>query len=178
MQNETELRLVLLRHEVPEDPKLNEDGSPAPDSRRELTSEGIANMAASAPGLVQALNNDITLILTSPYIRARQTAELLLKAVSQSDDSKLVDSDLLLPGVQLDALEAELKNHTGTVVLIGHEPDMSHILEYFASPAAKIQVKFGKGGACMIYFRNGAAKASGELHWLLTSGMLQTLGSS
>ena len=176
MQNETELRLVLLRHDIPEDPRLNEDGSPAPDSIRELAPEGLENMTAAAPGLVKALDNEITQILTSPYIRARQTANLL--QVESPDDTEVTETDHLLPGVQLGALESALKDQTGTVVLVGHEPDMSHILEYFASPAATFRVKFVKGGACMIHFRDGAAKASGQLHWLLTSSMLRMLGSS
>ena len=93
-----------------------------PDELRELTAEGVEQ--ARALGLLLAeLEEPPRLVLTSPLVRARQTAEELAAAAGVL----ALVSEALAPGATTDGLAAALAGLEGPVATVGHQPDCSEI---------------------------------------------------
>src|SRR5207245_10153088 len=85
------MQLYSVRHGIAID---REDPKCPPDPERYLTEEGIEKTRQVARG-VAALDVKAGLFLTSPYVRARQTAEIFADALSYAKQ-KSRHSDLLL----------------------------------------------------------------------------------
>ena len=171
------MRIVLLRHAIAEDRMDFFTGNRGvPDSERPLTEDGIDKMKLGARGLVAALDGDIQRVITSPFVRAKHTAELLIEAIPKNPPKLEVEGRL---AIGCDATERLkwLGDETGTVVLIGHEPDMSTLMERFCGGTGYLHLKFGKGAACMIDFPNGVGESYGLLRWFVSPRLLRTLGS-
>ena len=171
------MRVVLLRHAIAEDRYVfHMSSNGAPDSQRPLTSEGIKKMKLAGKGLYRALDKDVQRVFTSPYTRARETAELFLEAIPKKNRPELELSDLLTPGCSISTIIRWLETVNGTIVLVGHEPDMSWLMQQFAG-GQMYNVKFGKAGACMINFAKNPGESYGVLQWFLSPSVLRKLGS-
>ena len=171
------MRLVLFRHGAAEDRyvfHMNSNG--APESQRPLTNAGIESMKFIGKGLFNALDGDIQHIYTSPYTRALQTARLIHEAIPETRRPELEISDLLTPGCSFKTIERWVRNKSGTLILVGHEPDLSWLTQEFCGAKA-LRTKFSKGGACLIMFENLPDNTNGMLHWMLNSAVLHKLGS-
>ena len=135
--------LYLVRHAVAE-----ERGPAWPDdSQRPLTDEGAKRWRRQASGLA-ALEARPELILTSPFTRARQTADLLAAAFAKKP--KVVELPALQPGVKpRDVLRAlDLDGRASSVALVGHEPglgELAAVLVGFRTPP-----EFKNGGVARI----------------------------
>ena len=146
--------IVLLRHAIAEERiDFYRSSNGAPDSERPLTEEGIEKMKLGAQGLVKALNGNVQRVVTSPYVRARQTAEVFLDAIPEAQRPELEFSTNLSSGCSGRGLVEWLTGGLEPVVLVGHEPDMSYWTEELCGIGSfyrHVQNKFGKGGACLI----------------------------
>ena len=113
--------LYLLRHGIAED-----HGSRERDEERELTEEGKektkrAMQAARAMKLVPP-----ALVITSPLIRAIQTADIASKEFAR--DAKRLMSEALVPSADIISTMSLVVEHLGKdspVMLVGHEPHLS-----------------------------------------------------
>jgi len=93
-----------------------------PDAARELAPEG--HEQALALGELLAARPDVpALVLSSPLVRARQTAE----AIARATGAPLRIEERLAPGATAAALVAALTGETGPVATVGHQPDCSEI---------------------------------------------------
>ena len=111
----------LLRHAAAE-----EAAATGRDADRELTREGVRRAGRVAQGLA-ALEPAIDLVLTSPYRRARQTAEAAAKALGL--EKGLRETRALEPGRDpSDILEELLAERPAGVLLVGHEPHLGELL--------------------------------------------------
>src|SRR5262245_56695407 len=96
--------LYFIRHGVAE-----ERGDEWPDdTKRPLSAVGIVRMRKCARGLV-ALGVKLDVVLTSPLVRTRQTAEIVAGAFDTRPP--IVNIDALVPGASLQSLLDELKKH-------------------------------------------------------------------
>ena len=173
------MRLVLLRHAPAEAHYAFQiDSGGAPDSERPLTASGISKMKQAARGLVRLLDNDIQRVVSSPYARAQQTAKIVLQAMPEQQRPALEQSELLMPGCSHKRIRKWLSEEAGTVVLVGHEPDLSWLMERFCGAQANLNIKFGKAGACLIRFKDRPGISFGVLQWLLNPATLRMLGNS
>src|SRR5687768_492507 len=113
------MKLFFLRHGIAEDRR-----SGFPDEQRRLTAEGIDEMRDVGQGM-KALGLQFEAILTSPLTRARETAELAARALGQED--RLHEEPRLASGATFSAFEAALQGRSprDSVLLVGHEPDLS-----------------------------------------------------
>jgi phosphohistidine phosphatase len=94
-----------------------------PDEGRELTARGIDE--ARALGRLLAESPDVpSVVLSSPLVRARQTAEL----VAEETGAELRVEPLLAPGATVDALRHAVGDVRGPVATVGHQPDCSEIV--------------------------------------------------
>jgi phosphohistidine phosphatase len=115
-----------------------EDGEGKPDAERELTKKG-ERQARDAGRALKELDVEIDVCLTSPKVRARQTAELACKELGAK-----VEDDERLSGGDFDPLE--LAAGRGDVMMVGHEPDFSGAVAL----ATGSRVKMKKGGIAAI----------------------------
>jgi len=99
------------------------DAAPGePDELRELTSQGVDQ--ARTLGRQLAVSADPpAVVLTSPLVRARQTAQV----VAEETGAELRVEPLLAPGATVDALRRAVADTTGAVAAVGHQPDCSEI---------------------------------------------------
>jgi phosphohistidine phosphatase len=115
-----------------------EDGEGKPDAERELTKKG-ERQSRDAGRALKELGVKLDVCLTSPKVRARQTAELACEAVGAA-----IEDDERLAGGDFDPLE--LAAGWGEVMLVGHEPDFSGAVAL----ATGSRVKMKKGGIAAI----------------------------
>lgn len=163
------LELYLIRH------GLAAARGPAypDDSKRPLTSRGIAAIRKEAKGL-NYLGVGFDLILTSPLVRTRQTAEAL--AESLASKPAMAPSDALAPAGTPAAVVQELAKHArkGRIALVGHEPNIGELAARLIGSRAPMPFK--KGAVCRIDFDVLPPKGVGELRWFATPKMLRRLG--
>jgi len=169
------MRLVLFRH----GPAGDRDPARWPDDgKRPLTSKGVQKTKDAARGLIK-LERGITLILTSPLVRAAETAQILKDALG--DRARIVTLDELSPGGSNRALIAQLADlpQTRTVVVVGHEPGLGKLAALLALGSGTTgEIKLKKAGACGIRFDGPPRAGAGDLTWLLTRRLLARLGRS
>jgi phosphohistidine phosphatase len=165
------VRVVLLRHGIAVD---REDPACPPDPERPLTPEGVARTKAAARGL-RAIGVRPDAILTSPYVRAVQTAEIAARVLG---DAEPESCDHLLPAGDPAAMAASLRARPETEVLCaGHEPNLSLLLAHLVHGGATEDLFAGlkkAGAACVETERPGTSV--GELLWLLPPSILRRLG--
>jgi len=167
------MEVLLVRHAIAE-LKVDEGGTQPEDALRELTGKGRRRMSRIARGL-RRIHPKVDLLATSPFVRATETAQILAK---QYESVKPISIPELQPGAGIDAVCAWLRglDATGTVVVVGHEPDLSLLAAYLLIERKNSLLALGKGGACLLEVPAGAPPGEGLLHWLLTPRHLRRLG--
>jgi phosphohistidine phosphatase len=169
------MQLYFLRHGKAGD----RDEWTGPDFDRPLTAEGRDEMRAVARGL-RALDVRPEVVLSSPLVRAWQTAELAAEAL----DVSVTDAPTLAPGCDLDLLAAALLRvrSAGSVMVVGHEPDFSTLIGLLiGGRKAPAEVELKKGACCRVDVTGSldsgdALVGHGTLAWLLTPKQLARLG--
>lgn len=150
--------LYFLRHGLAED---REDWL-EDDSQRPLTEKGKTKMAQEARAISE-LDLGLDLILTSPLVRALQTAQIVAKKLKMKD--QMEQDERLSPGFDPAQLAAILESHPDleALMLVGHEPDFSQTLSALTG-GSRIVMK--KGGLARVDLSE-TNPAQGELVWLL-----------
>lgn len=93
-----------------------------PDALRTLTPSGVEQAHALGARL-RSSGAPPTVVLTSPLLRARQTAE----AIGRELGVPVLADTRLAPGATAASLAEALVGLTGPVATVGHQPDCSHI---------------------------------------------------
>src|SRR5699024_9032483 len=94
------------------------------DGERPLTRSGEQRIRAVAEWLrSERPGGPVEVLLTSPLLRARQTAEIL---ATYLDDPPVDEVDALVPGTTMEAIDQCLHEHFGKqqLLLVGHEPSL------------------------------------------------------
>lgn len=154
--------LYIVRHGIAID---REDPKCPSDPERYLTPDGIKRTRDVAKS-VAALIGEIKLLVSSPYVRAMQTAEIFAEALKFSK-AKIEKSDFLLPGAEPSAFLREL-SHKKTVesaMCFGHAPQLDELLAS-ALGAKKDLTEMKKAGVACIELQRVHAGA-GKLLWLI-----------
>lgn len=152
--------ILLLRHGIAED-------RAATDSARALTEEGrqkvrkVMQLAARA-GVRPSL------ILSSPYKRALETARIAVEELGYKGD--LVTSNALTPDGDVRAVWEEIRVHRdeACVLLAGHEPLFSALGAYLLGDL-ELSIDFKKGAVLAVEMPAFGAKPQGILKWMLTA---------
>ena len=159
--------LYLVRHAAAEDPRAGQD-----DADRALTADGIRKFRRAAQGIVKLLEDQPPrVILTSPLLRARQTAELLGEAF---DNAKIrIDlrvSEALAPPGRLQGLLKEARRDD--LIAVAHDPFLSEWIGTlcFGKPG-RVQLKKGSLAALEL----AGHSASAELWYLLQPAALRLI---
>src|SRR5262245_58672519 len=115
------------------------------DSERPLTAEGRKKMQRIAKTLCN-LDLSFDLILSSPYVRARQTAEIVAQILKGEERLKL--SDHVAADGDAEDLIAEVRkaHHSpASVLLVGHEPYLSELISVLLTGQPDLVLTLKKG---------------------------------
>ena len=156
-------RILVMRHGPAEALGLGHAG----DAERRLTPAGRERTEQACAVLAQ-LMPEIGRIYTSPYLRARETADLLAAALALPTPEA---TPLLMPGFDRSALVQMLAEGDGRpAAIVGHEPDLSGFVAWMSGA----RVIMDKGTACLIEL---APPGAAQLHALYQQeALLRALG--
>jgi phosphohistidine phosphatase len=136
------------------------------DFKRSLTAEGKQEILEISNGL-KALEIELNHVITSPLLRAKQTAEIVAKSLKYKGKIKELDS--LKPEgnkLELYSVLSEFKQDS-MVLVVGHEPYLSEMIsDAISQTGCRIDLK--KGGLARMRILSTLPKIRGELRWLLT----------
>jgi phosphohistidine phosphatase len=161
------MELYLIRHgdAVPQHaPGIKNDAD------RTLTEEGKKELKRIAAGLAKVAEPP-QIILTSPLIRARQTAEIVCQAFNLPGHVLQEDGRLSAGASPQNILELLQTLTQERVALVGHEPDFSRFISWLICGQARGNVAMKKGGVARIDF----AGDQSELVWLLPPRITRAL---
>ena len=165
------MQLFIVRHGLAVD---REDPKCPPDPERYLTEEGVKKTKGVAKG-VAALGINADLFLSSPYVRAVQTAELFAD-VLEYPKQKIRRTDLLLPGAEPSLFFRELARDkkSSAVFCFGHAPHLDDLIATALGLKHHV-TSLKKAGAALIELRR-LSPPSGQLVWLATPKLLRSAG--
>jgi phosphohistidine phosphatase len=156
------MKLYLVRHAIAEDSANFED-----DSLRPLTEKGRERMKKIAAALKE-IGMQPDLIVSSPYVRASQTAVILAKALKYREE--ILYSDSLVPMGEANDMIGEIneKYSVDELVLVGHEPSLSSLAGVLLAGGSEIAINLKKGGVCCLSVDNLHYDRKAVLEWLIT----------
>jgi phosphohistidine phosphatase len=135
------------------------------DSKRSLTESGKKEIEEISKGL-NSLEIQLDYIFTSPLLRSKQTAQIVLKNLKCKNQIQELD-ELKPEGNKLQLYNklSTLKKDS-SVLLVGHEPYLSEMIgEAVSNGSSRINLK--KAGLVRIKTTSFLPKIQGELRWLL-----------
>ena len=160
--------LYLIRHGVAEE---RSEAWPD-DSKRPLTEQGASRLRKSARGLAR-IDVAFDVILTSPLVRARQTAEVIAGALDARPPVVVAES--LAPGGLFQAVLADLEKQARRrrIALVGHEPGLGELAARLSG--SRQALEFKKGAICRIDVESLPPQGPGTLRWFVPPRMLRSL---
>lgn len=161
--------IYLIRHAIAE-----ERGEAWPDDTlRPLSRGGVSRMKKTARGLAR-LDLRFDVVLTSPLVRARQTADIVVSAFERRPPVVVVAS-LAPEGTDAEVL-ADLEMHArrSRIAIVGHEPNIGHLAARLAG--SRHPFTFKKGAVCRIDVGTLPPTRPGTLCWFLTPAILRAIG--
>jgi len=162
------MEIYILRHGIAVDrgtPGYKKDGD------RPLTEDGVQKIRQVAEAML-AMELKFDLILSSPYVRAAETA----KIVAGELDEEVTFTEFLLPdGNPLELIREINDNKPQSVLLVGHEPDLSRLISLLISGDSEAAIELKKGGLSKLTAEKLMFGPCATLHWLLTPKQLRSL---
>jgi len=160
--------LYLMRHGIAEERSLT--GS---DADRELTQHGTLRTAMVAKGF-HKLDLEINRIISSPYIRARQTAEIVGRIIGHKDEVQL-DARLVPHGAFEEVSDLIGENDdANSILLVGHEPSIGLVISGICARGA-LTLDVRKASITAIQIDRFRPAASGALLWSIPPRIMEKL---
>ena len=162
------MQIYVVRHGLAID---REDPKCPPDPERYLTEEGIEKTKKVAAG-VAALSGAADLLLSSPYVRAMQTAEIFAAALDYPKQ-KIRRADLLLPGADPALFFRELAKdkQTATLFAFGHAPHLDDLIATALGSKHHI-TSLKKAGVALLELKR-VSPPNAQLVWLATPKLVR-----
>lgn len=166
------MNLYILRHGIAVD-----HGAPGikTDAERPLTAKGRRQLRQIADAM-DKLDLRFDLILSSPFVRARQTAEIIARQLKLK--KRVTFSDELVPDGNAKALVRELnelKPASQNGLLVGHEPYLSRLIAQLLSGNQGMDIDFKKAGLCKLECDGLRFGRCATLAWLLTPKQMKLM---
>ena len=166
------MNLYFLRHGI----ALERTQWRKADAERPLTEEGVDKMEKIARGMRKGLGLEFDWILTSPYRRAYDTAQIVARQYKASKKMRLSKS--LAP----DGDPKNLMRHLALdfrsweqILLVGHEPYMTRLISTLISGTQEATLDLKKGGLCALRADSLTYGRCATLEWWLTPKQLRRL---
>ncbi|HEY4002067.1 MAG TPA: phosphohistidine phosphatase SixA [Candidatus Xenobia bacterium] len=156
--------LYILRHGIAVD-----HGTPGyEESERPLTPEGRTKLKKVVRGL-KTLEVEPGVVVSSPLVRARQTAEMVVEGLGLK--RHVAFTDLLTPDGPYSELLQWLDRQHGqedSVMLVGHEPHLSGLVSFLLTGDGRARLELKKAGLCRLQVEDLQGAHTATLCWLLT----------
>ncbi len=169
------MNLFILRHAIASDPGEDRLPKNLPDADRPLSSKGEQKLWRSTEAM-RALELKFDAVVSSPLLRARQTAQIVTEAFELR--RKLILTNHLAPEgnpklliEELNGLGARAKN----ILLVGHEPYLSRLISLLIAGSTTAAIDLRKGGLAKLEIDELRYARSATLAWLLTPKQLGLL---
>ena len=162
------MNLYILRHGIAAD----RSSEYTDDNLRPLTRKGIDRMRREVKGM-GAIGIAPDVIISSPLVRAVQTAEIVQQGLSAP--SRMANSEALVPWAHPSQILRELAvSHatTSSVMVVGHEPHLSSLVSYILTGEVSWLISLKKGALCSIDL---SSSGRGQLLWALAPRQLRAM---
>jgi phosphohistidine phosphatase len=165
------MQVILIRHAKAE---TRDAGTWPDDDLRPLTAEGQAEQRAAARAM-KKMGIKFDFLITSPLLRASQTAEIVATAYRWPEPPQVAQE--LGHGYAVGAVVKLLGKFPpdASVALVGHEPDLSNLAGAFISRSGDVNLAVKKSGVVGIEFDGQAESGKGTLLFHLKPGHLRKL---
>ncbi len=162
------MEIYVVRHGIAID---RGDPKCPPDPERYLTEEGIEKTKRVAAA-VAALSVTPDLLLSSPYVRAMQTAEIFAAALKYPKQ-KIRQTDLLLPGAEPTLFFREIAKdkQSSAIFVFGHAPQLDELIACALGSKRHI-TSLKKAGVALIELKR-VSPPNGQLVWLAPPKLLR-----
>ena len=161
--------LYIVRHGIAVDPT---DPKSPPEAERPLTASGVQKTRAAALGL-RAMGAKPDVLISSPYVRAAQTAEIFAEALGFSLEKIRLSEALKPAGNPAEILKEISHLRAKEVACFGHAPNLDLIISHLAGARSAFTELKKAGVAC---FEQTHAHSRWEMRWILTPKVLRQLG--
>jgi phosphohistidine phosphatase len=166
------MKICILRHGIA---VVRDDLNAENDSKRQLTPKGKRQLRQTAAAM-KKMGLRFDLILSSPYLRAKQTAEIVVESLRLK--RQLEFSNALVPDGSFQNLIRELnesKPAPENVLLVGHEPYLSRLISLLTTGGTDLAMDFKKGGLCKLEAEKLSHDRCATLVWLLTPKQMKLM---
>jgi len=164
--------IYLIRHGIAQE--LGEKNG-FMDERRALTSDGRSKMREAARGMAR-LGIELDLLLTSPLVRAADTAEIVADALGLKKGD-VRQTSALSPGAPPEQLFSEIKSaESSSIGLVGHQPDLGDFISRMVAGSGGLSIELRKGAVCLVNITETVPSPRGSLRWLLQPKQLRAVG--
>lgn len=154
-----------------------EQASGGRDTDRALTSEGTAEIEGIGAGLA-TLQRAPRVIITSPYLRSRETADIIASAFGGVAVEAV---DALAPGASPEMVLAAVADHCpgnrSGIAVVGHEPDLGRFVSHALSGSERSYFSLRQGAACLLEFPAVPRAGNATLEWALEPGHLLAIAA-
>jgi phosphohistidine phosphatase len=156
------MQIYVLRHAIAEDAAPGQS-----DSERRLTLQGKKKLRKIL-SRARTAGVEPDIVLTSPYVRAVETAEIALEQLCA--DGKVVETEVLTPASNPLAIWEEIRRHQqlGQIILVGHNPLLSEAI-CFLIGACRDAIDLRKGALACVEVSSFGPQPQGTLVWLMTA---------
>lgn len=163
------MKVLIIRH-GPAGDKRRWARTGQPDTKRPLTAKGREKTRRASKGL-RRVAPSLDLIVTSPLIRARQTAQIVAKAVKLS---KILEIPELKPEAAPAALLHWLQGRReASIAVVGHEPQLGRFIAWVCARSREPLTVLKKGQCALLDIDAAAGHAT--LLWSLKPSQLRLL---
>ena len=162
--------LLIVRHAIAYDRDRHRWRN---DAARPLSPEGIRLARKAAAGL-EKLTGPPRRVLTSPLLRAKQTARILTDVAGWPAADEAPE---LSPGAPVQAVLALFaKDRAGLTAVVGHQPDLGHLLAAcLLEGGGSLAVELKKNAVAYVSFAGKPRAGQAALKWLATPRMLRAV---
>lgn len=164
------IQLYVLRHAI----AFERGEGDYSEEERPLTVEGRQKLIAGIRGM-RRLDLKLDALLTSPLVRALQTAELVRQHLPFKGVLE-IEEELKPEGSLKGFLENVTRRQVKRVMLVGHEPNLSSWIQSLLGCARRASLLMKKGGLCRLDLGQASETASSELIYLLQPRQLRAMG--
>jgi phosphohistidine phosphatase len=166
------MELYLLRHAI-----AVERGTEGfrQDGDRPLTDKGRSKLLRVVRGM-KALDLSFDLILTSPYLRAQQTAEIVAEEMGAA--KKLEPTPHLAPDGDARALIRQITSRSvvsQSTLMVGHEPSLSELISILVCGDTRAAISMKKAALCKLAAPTLRYGRCASLEWLLAPAQMERI---
>ena len=164
------MNLYLMRHAIATELEENTE-----DNQRPLTEKGRKKLGKIARNL-EKLDLKFDVILTSPYLRACQTADVVADALDIKSKN-VVETENLTPLGFAEKLVEEInaREPVENMLIVGHEPFLSQLIGTLVAGDVSLSIDMKKAGLCKLSIEQLTYGRCATLEWLLTPAQLTAI---